>query len=62
MAKRVAVSTLSSGSAGKKADANMERNKRETIGNFIIMYLKGALGIRRITLNGLEIEVTRGCL
>lgn len=34
----VPVSTLSSGSAGIKADANVARNGRETIRNFIVMY------------------------
>lgn len=58
----VAVSTLSSGSAGIKADANVARNGRETIRNFIVMYLKGAFGVRRVALDGLEIKVTRGCL
>lgn len=57
----MAVSTLSSGSAGIKADANVERNGRETIRNFVIC-LKGAFGVRRIALDGLEIKVTRGCL
>lgn len=58
----MAVSTLSSGSAGINADANVERNVRETIRNFIVMYLKGAFGVRRVALDGLEIKVTRGCL